>query len=152
MMPKRRERWSSKSHFTSPKKSVRLPTHFRVSLPFFSSVLHSVPFLSLCSRSFIPIPQGLCLIRSRGGAAAAILLRKWNVYSGIEGGFDSVVVVFGTPKPEPKSSQGGHSAASRVRGYSEPHRPAMPHLDFHDHREKRETPADFHDFAHDERL
>ena len=25
--------------------------------------------------------------------------------------------------------------------------PAMPHLDFHDHREERKTPADFHDFA-----
>ena len=26
------------------------------------------------------------------------------MYSGIEGGFDSVVVVFGTPKPEPNNA------------------------------------------------
>ena len=56
----RRDRWSSKNHFTCPKKSLRLPKRFRVSSPFSPLphfVLFCILFLLLCLFAFFHPPR-----------------------------------------------------------------------------------------------
>ena len=127
-----------------------------MSLPFSPSLFHSAFCSAFCSSFFVRIlsssfPKDSVRFAPGGAAAitppaAAALVEEVEYV--FRGGFGRVVV-FGIPNiPDSYKGDSECAVANRIERASEARLPAMtPHLDFHDHREERKTPADFHDFA-----